>query len=375
MITYLLPTRNRHERLSATLRQLASLSFAAHDAVGGAEIIIVDDASDLPVRLPPRLTNAMPVTVLRRPRQEGASARNAAVRAARGEWVIMLDDDSWPVDGSVIEILPNVSDDVAAVGSQILLADGTREAGGLPEVFVGCGAAIRRHAFLDAGGYDAAFHYYVEEYDLCARLIMRGWRIIHDWRFVVRHEKVQDGRDMNRILHRLVRNNAWLTQRYAPSEVLADALRGIFDRYAGIAESQGAQEGFEQGRCDGLATLEAQPRTPMPMDQWDRFTGRAHVRRTLAGFENPRSRIAIIERGKNETVIESVLDELRWPIASSDDAEALIIGTLSPGPMMDAWERRLHDPRPVIRPWIPEQSSGIAHASENERRLTRMRRV
>ena len=68
------------------------------------------------------------------------------------------------------------------------------------------------------------------------------------------------------------------------------------------------------------------------------------------------TRVAIIEAGKNAWVVRRVLGELGCEIASDErEAEALVIGTLSPGPMLDACDRHRGSAQPVIVPWILRQ--------------------
>lgn len=385
MLTYLLPTHNRPAALRRTLKALATLNRDDHESIGGAEVIIVDNASDPPVHdlvignelrengasdaarrdlHSPLVTghsslpNGLPLRIIRLERNMGTAARNVGVEQARGEWIVMLDDDSYPLDANHIQLLRDADDDIAAIGADIFLPDGSREAGGLPEVFIGCGVAIRRDAFLQAGGYDPAFDYYAEEYDLCARLILNGWRIVHDQRFCVRHEKSTAGRDMNRILHRLVRNNCWVAQRYAPVHRKSAELGETVARYARIAMKENAACGFAMGMCDLLQSLDHQPSGEMPDDPYDRFTGLAHVRQTLAEHESvaPGMRIAIVEEGKNAWAIRQALRDIGVIIVEDDaEADGVMIGTLSPGPMLDGharWSDRYGSKR-VICPWLP----------------------
>ena len=353
MISYLLPTRNRPDRLAATLGALGNLSVAAHGAVGGAEVVVVDDASAPAVKLDPALRNGMPLRVVRRAQREGAAARNAGVREARGRWIVMLDDDSHPVDEAVVGVVGEAADDVAAIGAEIVLPGGRHEVGGLPEVFIGCGVAIRRDAFLQVGGYDASFHYYAEEYDLCARLLQAGRRVVHDWRWRVRHERDSAGRDANMILRRLVRNNGWVMQRYAPHAHREAALAEVIRRYRVIARKENALAGYERGLDELRATRAEQPERPMDEALWDRFTGLSHVRAALADEAALKgARIAVVDAGKNAWVVRRVLEELTGcPLVPGREAEAWVIGSLSPGPMMDAWERRARAKRMVLRPW------------------------
>jgi len=332
-----------------TLRKLGVLR------VPHGEIIIIDNASDQPIDAPSKLSNGLPVRTIRLESNEGAAARNLGVKAAKGEWIIMLDDDSHPLDVEFMNALCEAEDDIAAIGADIVLPSGERESGGLPEVFVGCGVAIRRDAYLAVGGYDGSFGYYAEEYDLCAKLILNGWRIVHDQRFRMRHEKVTAGRDMNLILQRLVRNNAWVAQRYAPVDRRDAELNEVISRYARISVKEHAACGFARGMDELLTTLHQQPSRPMSIEQFDRFTGLSHARQTLrdSGMLWPGPPVAIVDEGKNAWTVRQALEELGVTIVNENEAELLVIGTLSPGPMLDAMERRVGGPTPVLCPWMP----------------------
>lgn len=358
MISYLLPTRNRPGALARTLEALGALPAADHRPLGGAEVIVVENASDASITVPARLGNGIPVRLLRLDRNEGAAARNAGARAAEGLWLVMLDDDSCPLDTGHLDVLAEAPDDVAAVGAEILLPGGGREAGGLPEVFVGCGAAVRRDAFVAAGGYDPTFGFYAEEYDLCAKLLMAGRRIVHDTRFRVMHHKVAAGRDMDVIVRNLVRNNGWVMQRYAPAHRRQRELSEVIARYGRVAIREQAAAGFAAGVAELLRTPQREVGGAMSEAVFDRFTGRAHARAALGRDRRlgPGARVAIVDAGKNEHIVREVLGEIGVkPVADEDLADVLVVGTLSPGPMLDAIERRSSDTRPVIGAWSEEE--------------------
>jgi hypothetical protein len=269
----------------------------------------------------------------------------------------MLDDDSYPLDAGHVAVLAAAPRDVAAVGAEVLLLDGSREAGGLPEVFVGCGAALRREAFLDAGGYDAAFGFYAEEYDLCAKLLLAGHRVVHDLRFRVRHGKVAGGRDFNAILCNLVRNNGWVVQRYAPCNRREQQLCEVIARYGEIAIREGAAWGYAKGMTELRAAQEGQPAQPMSDALFDRFTGLSHVRAALAGspLVTGGAKIAVVDEGKGAAAVHQALREAgASEVAEDASPVAVLIGTLSPGPMLDAWERRQRGGPPVLLPWHPQ---------------------
>lgn len=372
MISYIIPTHDRPEQLTLTLSVLGRLAHTP----GSAEVIVVDNASRFVPMVPKRLANAVPVHLILRGKNDGAAARNVAARHASGQWLVMLDDDSHPMDASFVDVLESAAPDVAAVGAEIFLPTGVRESGGLPEVFIGCGVAIRRDVFLDphlgvdaggplvfnGAGYDPAFNYYAEEYDLAARIILAGRRVIHSkgpGGFRVLHHKVTAGRDMDTILRRLVRNNAWVEQRYAPESERRAAIHRLVSRYRAIAEKESALRGYQLGLGDLDDTLDDQPRAEMNQAQYDRFTGLAAARESLAyqlqSLGSPR--VAIIEPGKNDWAIRRALMELGTEVVENPaHAQALVVGTLSPGPMLDARERHVHGQIPVMTAWSPLQS-------------------
>ena len=98
MISYVIPHRDRPASLARTLEALGALR--GHAALGGAEVIVVDNASARLPQVPKELDNGLPVALIARATNEGAASRNAGVAAAdrRSEWVVMLDDDSSPLD-------------------------------------------------------------------------------------------------------------------------------------------------------------------------------------------------------------------------------------------------------------------------------------
>jgi GT2 family glycosyltransferase len=376
MFSYVLPTRNRPDRLRRTL--LAIEALGPHPR--GVEILIADNDSDeLPI-LPRALASAIPVRLLRRPTNEGAAARNVAVEASdpSNSWIVMLDDDSYPLDLSFVHALRSAPDDVAAVSADIFLTPPLapalttpdpetttrsclprRESGGLPEVFVGCGVALRRDAYRQVGGYDTSFNYYVEEYDLSAKLLLAGYRVAFEPTFRVHHAKDASQRDFNQIIARLVRNNSWIAQRYAPEHERRPMLRETRRRYRQIAEAEEALAGYALGLNELRRTLRAQRRTPMSQDLFDRYTGLAAAREALqSAYAQSGFRTAhLCDVGKNAHIIVQALSELGVRVTSDDEeAEVQVIATMSPGPLLDAIAkrramRRPHSPR-TIAPWL-----------------------
>ncbi len=341
MISYVIPTRNRDEVLQHTLRSLAALRPHA------AEVIVVDNASAEPVKVNHELANGFSVRVIRSESNLGAAARNIGVLHAdtASKWIVMLDDDSAPHsplgDVSFIDRLHTQPADVGAVLADIHLPRaGRREDGGLPEVFIGCGVAIRRDAFLSCGGYDPAFGYYAEEYDLAAKLMLSGYRMVFDAAWRVDHQKDATNRNIGLIVERLTRNNGWVMQRYAPENERRTRLREIRQRYRMVGEKEGVRGAYARGLVELRRTIRNQTRREMPQPIFDRFTGLAAIRAGLNQAARGRfiRTFQIVTEGKNCWAARQAALERGWCEVATD-ADVQVIGTLSPGPMLDALER------------------------------------
>ena len=333
-ISFVMPTRDRTQELAYSLGELGKIDSSQLGEY--PELILVDNGSRLPPDVPTELANGIQIILIRLETNLGAGARNIGVERAKGDWIIMLDDDSHLCTSSQIQYLDSLDSHVGAVGGEIWLSDGTHEAGGLPEVVIGCGCAFRRELFLEIGGYDDRFGYYAEEYDLCAKMIAAGYEVRHSKSLQFEHRKSTTGRRMDEILYRLVRNNGWVIERYAPDRYREHAMSKMIERYQFIADRERAQDGFKRGAHELYQTLDQQSRTPMNEEQWDRFTGAHAVRQTLDLLHQRDGlrKLSVVGQswGKGRETILRIAREMGFEIG---DAGQPIVGTLSPGPMLD----------------------------------------
>lgn len=363
LLSFVMPTRNRSRELAFTLEQLGMLDL---ESLGGeSEVVIVDNGSESPIDLPERLSNSIAVIRVGLDENLGTGARNIGAQHAKGRWIIMLDDDSNLMPGEVGAYLSGLDSNVAAVGGEILLPTGRHEAGGLPEVIVGCGCAIRRDVFLEVGGYDTGFGYYAEEYDLCAKLIADGYRIGQTRAIGFEHRKCAAGRNMDEILYRLVRNNGWVIQRYAPAASLTASIDEMLMRYERIAINESAVDGYRRGVRELESTICDQMRSPLDGAQWDRFIGLDAMERCLgAELANCKPSAVVIvggSHGKGLGLIRGLIESQGIEILDSEaQADALsVIGTLSPGPMLDG---QIEFPD-ALSPWLIEEMAQIGSQS------------
>jgi N-acetylglucosaminyl-diphospho-decaprenol L-rhamnosyltransferase len=239
----------------------------------------------------------------------GIMARNRAAKEARGEFLLMLDDDSYPLPGAIETLVAALRADprlgvAAGLVRDVDLEGGTeKERGsdtfdwwlgggrseeepgaGMPAFFFAEGASIvRREAFLEVGGFFEPYFHTNAGLDITTQLIGRGWdvRYFPSARFV--HLKAEAGRDKAAMLRRRVRNQLWYFYRHFPAGVAARRIPAylLFD----LLESakSGALRSWPGGVGDAWRERAAVrgTRRPLPRDVIRRAElnrGRLHVR-------------------------------------------------------------------------------------------------
>ena len=217
-LTVGITTRNRPESLARCLTSLAAFERSI------AEVVVVDDSSDVPIDAEldgiPQSIREKLVLVNQPGRQGYIVARNAIVRRAQTAFVLMLDDDTVVRDGKAIADAIDVLSDrasIGAVGFAQAEGDGSPwPASAQPSVadypclvpaFIGFAHLLRRDAFLAVGGYREAFYFYGEEKDFCLRLLDAGREVAYLPHARVVHLPDPEGRSPSRYLRQVIRND------------------------------------------------------------------------------------------------------------------------------------------------------------------------
>lgn len=249
LLSILLVVYNQAELTFACLRSLLK------EVEDRAEILVVDNAStdDTPALLK-RISG---IRVIRNETNIGfIRAVNQGVPAARGKFVLLLNNDTRVHKGSLARALSVIESDpqIGAVGARVLQLDGfLQEAGSLVwdngdcygygrgrdagydaamfrrDVDFCSGAFLltRRDLFLELGGFDERLApAYFEDADYCLRLWQRGMRVVYDPRVSLDHfefgsigssEAAVAQMATNRSLF-LSKHHAELKTHYPPSE-------------------------------------------------------------------------------------------------------------------------------------------------------------
>jgi GT2 family glycosyltransferase len=165
-----------------------------------------------------------------------ARARNVAIDAARGRFVLFLDSDSLPSRRVLDALMKCMEDDpaVGIIGCRIVNA-GTRKLDQWiyaqpPEThehrmfetysFSAAGALARVDALRQAGGFWDDLFIYNEEVDLSIRVLRSGYRILYCPEATVFHLALDEGRVRpGAYWYYQIRNWIWIFYRYYPPPI------------------------------------------------------------------------------------------------------------------------------------------------------------
>jgi len=212
LLTVGITTRNRPDALRACLASLALLEPL------DPEVLVFDDGSE------PEAAAGKENLDVRVMRDAGApgyiAGRNRLVAAARGEFVLLVDDDTRVIESGSVDAALRVLQTDARVGA---VAFAQAEADGRPwpaamqpspvdvpsvvASFIGFAHLVRRETFLTLGGYREAFEFYGEEKEFCLRLLDAGYQTVYLPDARIAHVIDRGSRDSRRYLRFVARND------------------------------------------------------------------------------------------------------------------------------------------------------------------------
>lgn len=236
-LSYVIVTFNRRENLLRTLK----IVYRTTPLVAGDwEMWVVDNGStDGTCRA---VREQFPgVRLIERPSNEGVWSRSYAFAPARGEYLILLDDDSYPIGDAALKSIAylEANPNCAAVVGAVVLPDGSLEACAFPAVLLSCAVCIRKAVLDRVEGFRREFFRKAGEYDISFRIWQAGYSIERFEDIVYRHDKVMTGRS-SALAHRMdLRNNLILVERYLPKQLRHIYREDWRQRYMALARNAG----------------------------------------------------------------------------------------------------------------------------------------
>lgn len=238
-----IPTHNGLQHLATVLDAMQSQTFA------DSETIVVDDASSDSSAQFVSANYPWVRLIVNRRNQGFAAACNTGAAAARGRYIVLLNNDTEPEAGWLAALAATIAThpDAAIVASKLLLFDrrdtlhttgDMLRADGIPQnrgvwerdngqydsagpVFSGCGgaSAYRRDVWQALGGFDEDFWMYLEDVDLGFRARLMGCEVIFAPQARVYHRLSSSGGDTLASYY-VGRNTIWLIAKNMPRSLL-----------------------------------------------------------------------------------------------------------------------------------------------------------
>lgn len=377
MFSAIIPHRNRPDFLE---KAITDLRLRWNDSI--SEILVVDDAS-APGLAPNESTFDSGVHLTRHAKSVGpAACRNEMARLATGDLLLFLDDDSWPIEGNLREVVTAFAQrpKLGAIGFRVMLG-GSCESGGAFNAFVGCGAAVRKSAFLEVGGFPEDFGFYVEEYGLCYRLLEANWQVRMWQTPAVLHQKSLAHRDQGVILSQLIRNNRRLLEGHRGDlPEVGRRLDELLNWYVLLGRRLGVEDAVRMARNDQLSKgngkvwSEAMWKTLSGADHIDALARRLVEREitTVSLWPVGKDCLSFAEglRKQGIDVLEVLDPTERYGVSSfvgldvvkqpNTSAQALVVASMSPGQCQNGLDG------PVLAPFDLPLYAGFGYVGPND---------
>lgn len=178
LVTVNILSFNRKDELRNTLTKVYEQDYK------NIEVIVVDNASlD---GSPEMVEQDFPdVILIRMCKNIGIAGWNEGFKIAKGEYVLVLDDDSYPIDRTLKNGIAKImeSEMLGAVAFNVYnsMYERSETCDFLenPCFFNGCGALIRKSIFKEIGYYSNLIFLYYNELEFCSRIYDKDFKIVY----------------------------------------------------------------------------------------------------------------------------------------------------------------------------------------------------
>ncbi len=262
---------NRVEETRHTVEHLRGLLQARQDV----EVIAVDNGSE-DGTAEFLLSQTDVLQFIQTGENLGIAGYNQGFKQACGDYILVLDDDSYPYDNECLDRLIEHLDEHPQVGLVACRIETPQaeavmtwhlpqqDVAGASMGFIGCGFAIRRELFAHIAWYPEDFFLYQNEMEVAIQVRRASFEIFYEPRCRVVHRGLPSDRPNWRRVYYPTRNTVWLLRRYAR---FPDKLYLIISRLCiGLARAIQSKTLGWYVRALKEALFTPQPHCPLPPD-------------------------------------------------------------------------------------------------------------
>ncbi len=275
LVTVGIATKNRWEDLKNTLSKITGFEPER------LKVLIFDDASDTPC--PFDVTSICPRAELKRFSESRGYIvrRNQLAREMDSKYYLSLDDDSFPVAGSLEAAVrfARTCEDLLCLSFPIYnpitgehQVKSLRDEPYRVKTFIGCGHLLHRERFLELGGYCEELVHFWEETELAARGFQKGLHCYHFPGFMIHHLESNAGRNWHRMDFYGARNNVLWNDWFMPRGLrLVKQGRSFISRLLLAIATR--RMGHLQGQIAGMIAVSRYKanRSPMPPELYEEW--------------------------------------------------------------------------------------------------------
>ena len=264
-------TKNRWSDLRATLGKLVEANLSA------LPIIIYDDASDRACDFDLHSLGLSQLQFQSFAESQGYIARrNQIATQIKTKYYLSLDDDSYPVKGSLARAIAFAEAQADLLCLSFPIYNPVRQEYENPSsqsqphrvrFFRGCGHLLHRDRFLDLGGYQTELVHQGEEMDLAARAFQQDWYCYHFPDFLIHHTASNNGRNWQRMDFYGARNHVLWNDWYTPERHKAvKQMRALISRL--FLSLKVRRLGLIRGEIAGFKAIASHKHHRQTMSDW-----------------------------------------------------------------------------------------------------------
>ncbi|MDT8315772.1 glycosyltransferase [Roseomonas mucosa] len=334
-ISVVVNTYNRAKYLENTLIGLQGLDWDK------LEVVVVNGPSnDGTSQILDRWSDSIKIASC--PEINLSMSRNIGINVAQGEIIAFIDDDAVPHPKWLKAIASHYcSKKVAAVGGYTIdnsgrtfqarktICDRFGNAYSVPDYFnerplnqekspyypslLGTNSTFRKQALVEIGGFDHVFAYFLDETDVCLRLVDAGYSVIYEPNALIFHQyapsHLRNGRKIPRSLRPSSRSKAYFILKHGvklgeekAGKAIADYKKEILNANAWLADhaeiTPEHRASLDQGFLKGIDEGSKSARLKFDQERGDLFTIVRPTENSFKEFPLQRKpRVALVSRG------------------------------------------------------------------------------